>query len=294
MRFGLPGMVGGMDPLYVDSEVVSTPHCFSRATFSPRSQAYGWKWGVGLADMGLESSGNAVALSGQATARSGGSATVQLKYSLWVTWSEIAIEHEAAAWRARWRSVNPTDPAGGGDPMEDEFRASLQAVTTAALALDALHVPVKAIAKRAGADQAGSSPREGARREGIIREWLKAVFLVGKLNEPWVQEFQWLFCLRDGAVHYGESAEDPAPHPLGLSVSKAHSTYHAEAAKRAVDLLMEVLHLVAERPKPKFREAVDWSAGIKASVRKLDELRVPNRGDGVTTLSGNQPTADST
>ena len=178
--------------------------------------------------------------------------------------------------------------------MEDEFRASLQAVTTAALALDALYVPVKHLAPIPTASRAPVCPGKRTARQALIREALKRAFHVGKLNKRWLEEFKWLFGLRDGAVHYRESAENPAPHPRGLSVSKAHSTYCAEAAKRAVDLLMEVLHSVAEQPKPQFREAVEWSAGIKASVRKLDELRDRNRVDEVTTLLGNQPTADST
>ena len=223
--------------------------------------------------MGLDSADNAAALNLQGIARSSGSTAVQLKHSLWVTWSELAIEHEAAAWRARSRALSASGPADRSGLMEDEFRASIQAVTTAAFALDALHVPVKAIAKRAAAGQAGSGPREGARREAVIREALKAVFLVGKLNNRWVQEFSWLFSLRDGAVHYGESAEDPASHPLGLSVSKAHSTYCAKAAKQAVDLLLEVLHSAAEQPRPNLKDAVKWSADVKPSVRKLDELR---------------------
>lgn len=227
--------------------------------------------------MGLDSADSAAALNSQGIARSSGLPTAQLKHSLWATWSELAIEHEAAAWGARSRALSASGPADRSEPMEDEFRASLQAVTTAAFALDALHVPVKAIAERAGAGQAGSGPGRGARREAILREALKAVFLVGRLNNRWVREFKWLFNLRGGAVHYGESAEDPAPHPLGLSVSKAHSTYRAEAATRAVDLLMEVLHSAAEQPRPNLKDAVKWSADIKPSVRKLDGLRAPSR-----------------
>ena len=225
----------------------------------------------------MPSDGPVVPLSAIGSAKGVGSATVQLKHSLWVTWSELAIEHEAVARAARSRAVSASGPADRSDPMEDEFRASLQAVTTAALALDALYVPVKELAPRVSASTVPVCPRKRTARPARIREALKQAFRVGKLNDRWVQEFKWLFRLRDGAVHYRESAEDPAPHPRGMSVSKAHSTYCAEAATRAVNLLMEVLHSAAEQPKPKLREAVNWSAGIKASVRKLDELRDRNQ-----------------
>lgn len=226
-----------------------------------------------MAGMGLDSSDNAVALSGQGIARSSGSATAQLKHSLWVTWSELAIEHEATAWGARSRALSASGPADRSDPMEDEFKSSLQAVTTAALALDALYVPVKQLAPIASTNPAPVCPRNRPARAGLIREALKRAFSVGTLNKRWVQEFKWLFALRDGAVHYRESAEDPAPHPRGMSVSKAYSTYRAEDAKRAVDLLMEVLHSAAEQPRPNLKDAVKWSADVKPSVRKLDALR---------------------
>ncbi len=243
--------------------------------------------------MVLDGSDNAVVLGVQGRARSSGSATPQLKHSLWVTWSELAIEHEAAAWRARSTAPSRTSLAPSSDPLDDEFRASLQAVTTAALALDALYAPVKQLAPFTNASRAPRCPGKRTARSALIREALKRAFRVGKLNKRWDQEFKWLFGLRDGAVHYRESAENPAPHPRGVMVSEAHSTYCAEAAKRAVDLLMEVLHLTAGQPKPDLREAVNWSAGIRAPVRKLDELRDRNRGDQVRTLSGNQSTTDS-
>jgi hypothetical protein len=53
--------------------------------------------------------------------------TILMKHHAWITWAEIAIDHEAEARRARFQK-----PA-------EEFRSGLVAITTAVFALDAFY-----------------------------------------------------------------------------------------------------------------------------------------------------------
>jgi hypothetical protein len=89
--------------------------------------------------------------------------------------------------------------------LEQEFQASLVAVTASALALDALY-------GAAISEQLRGSWSKRPRRAGKIHESLKLAFDTGPVNKRWAAEFTWLFAQRDAGVHPEEKPQPSDRH----------------------------------------------------------------------------------
>lgn len=75
--------------------------------------------------------------------------------------------------------------------------------------------------------------RQEATRERFVRP-LKHVFDTGPMNNRWVSEFEWLFDLRDAALHAQEKPRPLVPHPLGTGAAQEDVDYSVESAERAI------------------------------------------------------------
>jgi hypothetical protein len=139
------------------------------------------------------------------------SVTVTIGCALWGQWGEIALDREhhartaGAQALAEHRNGRKAAPA-----LALEFLASLVAVSAAAHALDAIY------GQMVTEDIKAAGPKDDSPREGHIRECLKQRFSTGKKDKPWVAEFEWLFKLRDAAVHAKSEQLPPVPHPAGF------------------------------------------------------------------------------
>lgn len=175
---------------------------------------------------------------------------------LWPRWTEIAFDHELDASDARARAEHG-----------NELRASLIAVSASAHALDALYGIIKAQLKTAGA----VVPRPDS-RHSAVREALKLGFRFRGNPSRLDIEFEWLFDLRDSAVHYEENPGEPQPHPSGGRTGAAGAGFRLEDARRAVDLVVEILGICASAPKPPLQP---WTSQYEASIKTiLAERRV--------------------
>jgi hypothetical protein len=192
---------------------------------------------------------------------------IEVKTNHWLNWTQIAIEHEHEAHEARQAEIQ----SGGGQPdfgdaMFRETKASLIAVSAAAHALDALYGAVKPSIPiaRALTDtwKANKLPREK-----WILETLRHGFNVGPHTAHWATELDWLFDLRDAAVHPMEKFTPPMPHPTGgTNVALVHATYTCEASTRAVNLLVDIARTCVESPRSNLQEVVGWAESMKNSV----------------------------
>ncbi|MGP3991870.1 hypothetical protein [Streptomyces sp. 3N207] len=108
---------------------------------------------------------------------------------------------------ARERAVAANEFAAKSSALNEEFDVALVAVAASAHTLDALYGSVVPESRRAEWKD-NRTPRRSA-----IREGLKLVFGTGPRNTPWVDEFKWLFDLRDAAVHRREKPQETVPHP---------------------------------------------------------------------------------
>jgi hypothetical protein len=185
--------------------------------------------------------------------------TLLIRHHAWITWTQIAIEHEDHSWRGRLSLVATRDMAR----MEDEFKPALVAVTAASFALDALYGVVRNLIPLA--------PSRARPRWATIFETLKRGVSKGAGAASWLGEFKWLFKTRDESVHFGEAMKAPVPHPMGgTNVAPEMATWSAESATHAVDLLVSVLSAWIESPTHTTKK---WASDLGQTVRDLVDLR---------------------
>ncbi len=112
--------------------------------------------------------------------------------------------------------------------------------------------------------------KKSTARSGAILEQLKHSFNIGKSAKDWGQALGWLFELRDGIVHHSERprpmriAAADAEH-IVLSTTEAYSLT-ASTARRAVDLVDEVLTECLEHPRARARI---WAERAKRVKRQM-------------------------
>jgi hypothetical protein len=194
--------------------------------------------------------------------------TLTIRTHLWIAWAHIAIHHEQFAREARQRAEAAPSV---GDALTQEFHASMVSITAVGHCLDALFGAIADFAVPETTRRAWTKNR--TRRRGPVLEAIKAGFDVGSHANGWASEFAWLWDLRDKAVHFDEESREPVPHPLGSNTSPEQAMYSAEAATRAVDLLLDVLVTCTRSPRVKNEGAVGWASGMRATVAELLSIR---------------------
>jgi hypothetical protein len=219
------------------------------------------------------------------TAGSTEALSVLITSHLWITWLNVAIERVHQARSVRDKVVLLAAEGQNISPLLGlEFEASVVAVAASASALDALY----------GSAVIPANARDhGTNRPGKIREALKHVFDTGQVNTVWVGEFNWLFDLRDAAVHAGDTPpsppprrprpllqapKPPAPHPIAGSAAQELSHYSVDSAERAVKFALSVFRWCVDHPRPKDPNAPRWAAEMLAVIEELEQ-----RGPGETS-----------
>jgi hypothetical protein len=190
------------------------------------------------------------------------SASLSVATHMALHWARIAIRNAELARRAR---VALTDAQSRGTPlpMDTELQPALVAVSAAAHALDALYAELKPLV--VSAETAEAWKKNGTKRREQIRETLKLGFRIG---DEWRDDFQWLFDLRDDAVHPDFSFGDPyaREHPLGLNAAREYSVFTCEEAERAARLIVEVYSVCVASPKT---ATADWAEQMRGSSDSL-------------------------
>lgn len=195
---------------------------------------------------------------------------------LWVRWAILAIREEAAAKSARVQLLE-IGPAGGEQfDIALESDAAMLAVAGSAHSIDGLYGEVKELIPIARAITA-TWERNKTPRHARIFETLKAGFRLGQRGGTWARELDWLFDARDFAVHHGPEFHEPVNHPLGVRTSR-DAMYTAEAATRAVDLLVGLLERMIEAPSPRRPDVQKWTTDLRRSVEVVVALRCEHGG----------------
>jgi hypothetical protein len=157
-----------------------------------------------------------------------GSIEERFGIGLWYHWGQIAIRHEAAAWEVR-RAAKSSDP---------ELKAVMVSVASAGFAVDSFSASIKAVIGEPEAD-----------KDKKQRPRLKALYMRGGAFVDQVslsKDIDWLIGGRDLLVHNAEG-----PH-LPPRFEEQAVYYKAEAASRAVDIMLRLLGTSIRTPKPKF------------------------------------------
>jgi hypothetical protein len=157
--------------------------------------------------------------------------------------------------------------------LDREFQAALVSICACAFSIDALYgaliekMPVSPAVQRTWVNK-------GTPHYGRIAQTLHTRFKLGPLTNTLRKNLNWLFGLRDDAVHFGEEDRDVVPHPVGVHVAAAQLDFSSDRSHRAIRLLASVFRAVANGPRPGHAPLEAWvethRAGLVALADRLD------------------------
>jgi hypothetical protein len=173
-------------------------------------------------------------------------ASVVMHQITWARWIQVADTHEAAALLA-YQAV----AVGAHDRLHDELLASLVAVSAATVAVEALYEDVRYLiperSKLAYADERVA--------DGIAA----ALGLRDGEAEALAKDLEWLYALRNEAMHGYAEPEAPQLHPAGLQTGAELARFNAATSRRALRIAVGVLDWAAAPPSPANRWVRRWA-----------------------------------
>jgi hypothetical protein len=198
--------------------------------------------------------------------------TIVVTAHMWITWAELAIEHEREAKAARQAMLELHAKGGNFAPeMGRETAEGLLAVCSAAFAMDALvNVWMQLVIDQATLAK-WMAPNGKKGKTGQVEQVLRKLCRDSKTAIDLKDRWKVVFAQRGGAVHFFEKPGPTVPHPSGITnAAEVHVTYGQENATAAVDLMMETLSAVVSASNP---DLASWVAGMNQTVVALRAKR---------------------
>jgi hypothetical protein len=182
----------------------------------------------------------------------GGRAT--LHYDVCPAWLSIAVDHLKDAKIAREQLLvarDSEDDDGRSRALEREFRASMQAITSSAIAIDAFY----AVIKKKLTPDAGpyASEKRNAARFAQVSETLRQAFQLKPIGFGNLREaVKKIFSFRDQAVHPTGNFSDPVLHPeLEVGVERRFVMFRYDNAFKIVQVTVSMISELAAKGKSK-------------------------------------------
>jgi len=205
---------------------------------------------------------------------------LRVQTHLFHQWTLIAIRHEAEAWRMRGEAATADVATPDfAQLMSREFEAALVGICAVSFAIDALysaakeHIPIPPDLRKTWKDN-------GTPRHAQIFETLKRGFDLGEATSRWRESLEWLFDLRNEAVHFEGEPRDVVPHPTGVNVAVEQQHFSADSTTRAVTFLVELLRIFASQPNSKLADLVHWVQSMRPGLEVLaDGFRPDHSAD---------------
>jgi hypothetical protein len=188
-------------------------------------------------------------------------------------WLSCAVEHAIAADEASaatneaWRSDNPQLQTTA---LDAEFRASLQAITSTAFALDSFHATLLDAAPIPDATLKAWR-RNKTRRSRQVFETIRRNFGIGPITQAYVRDFvDRIFSFRDQAVHPTAATRATVKHPrLPVGIDQVFCIFRARNAWLSAGHAVEMLQALANFEKirsPKVRERMEALKALLAPI----------------------------
>lgn len=197
-------------------------------------------------------------------------AGIEVSTHLWYVWTEIAIEHEWLAKRAR--RLYEADRSAVV-PLEDEMKASLVAVTGVTHCLDALQNEIAALGVLSG-DTLARWQRHKPRAHTAVFQTFQKTFPSAGLDHGVERGLEELYRLRNEVVHQRPTSGPIVEHPaLGMRTTPAAARYTVECATQAVDLLFHILRAVGAEHDDEPPSANAWARTWRLSIGELTSGR---------------------
>lgn len=188
-------------------------------------------------------------------------------------WLEIAVAHLSIASKARNEGLEArarADDAGVGTSLEREFSSGMQAITSAAIALDALYATVR---DRTSIPQnvVDTWRRKRTARHRQVSEVFRRAFRVrprgfSNLSQAVAEVFRF----RDLAVHPPARFTDPVHHSrLGAATEWRFVSFGYESAYTAVRATLAMVVQLARAPRHRSAPFTKYCSDLAARLEAL-------------------------
>jgi hypothetical protein len=207
----------------------------------------------------------------------------ELRTDTFQHWLQISEEAAESAKEPRRRALEiPRDDGEAFTAaLEEEFRASVVAITAGAIAVDSFYASVK---QHAPQTQVPADARDAAIFETLKRAFVLTAEQQREAREPLRQ----IFRLRDEAVHPPASWAEPLPHPVfNVGIAPRFVWCRVENAILAHSFAGRLIWLCLNIPKPEHSELERWCREISPRIP-----RPPDPPAWVRADAGAEPAED--
>lgn len=193
-----------------------------------------------------------------------GNVALHAHYDVCPVWLKISLEHLYEARERRDQRViawKTDDNGRKSASLEREFEASMQAIVSAAIAIDAFYSVVK--------DRTASTAMRGrGSRPARVSEALKDAFRLKQAGFDILRDnVEKIYKLRDLAVHPKGGVGDTIEHPeLGVGVEWKFAFYSYERAFSVVRFTVGILHDLACNGRPKAKQLSSYMEALKPQM----------------------------
>lgn len=194
----------------------------------------------------------------------------QLHYDVTSVWLSIALDHLQNANAARKELLAAKESNRDfGPSLEREFRASMQAITSSAIAIDALYAVLKS---KLGSNQKRyNRQKRSAARHAQVSELIKQAFQLKQKGFDSLRDaVDEIFALRDRAVHPTGEFSDAVQHPeLLVGVEARQVIYSYENALKVVQVTVAYISELAAKGKAKNKDLKEYAVSLNLRVEKI-------------------------
>jgi hypothetical protein len=199
--------------------------------------------------------------------------SIEIAVHMWITWAELAIEHNRESLIARKSMMR--EYAKGGNyavALGRETGEAVLAICSASFAMDALiNVWARLVMEPAVVAKWESPGAKGPKIASRALEVFKRLVKDAAVASDLAQRWEVVFAQRNDVVHFAEEPGSPVPHPAGIgNTAEVNTVYCQENAAVAVDLLIATLAAITSAAKPKLRK---WVADFSPTLEQLLDKR---------------------
>ena len=188
-------------------------------------------------------------------------------------WLEIALEHlrRAALARSELRDSKQSSPeTDTRSALEREFSAGMQAITSSAIAIDALYASIRDRIVIPPSLVATWRAKKTARPRQVSEVLRRAFRVRGKGFENLSSIVAQLYRFRDLAVHPAAKFTHPVPHPiLGSATEWRFVSFGYDSAHAAVRGALALVVQLVRAPRAEKGPVVDYCTDLAKRVKPL-------------------------
>jgi hypothetical protein len=190
-----------------------------------------------------------------------------------IPWLGIALEHLSLAQaitlnsNSVWSGV---DEKAKGELLGKEFRASMQAIVAAAIAIDAFYSRVQH-SLRTDKTSPPTRHRRRAPRYAQVAECLKCAFKMRQENFRQLRGYlKQIYNFRDKGVHPSGGLSDPVLHPeMKVGIEFRFVTFRYGNAHPIVQVAIEMVAQLAAKGHPTNKALHDYCAYLQTMIAPL-------------------------